>query len=333
MNPQLSYRTLETNTIKYMLTYVEEFELVKSKQHKDFKNAREFFAARGICFQNFYKFYSRFLSSNRDPHALLPTRRGPKPKYCELPGDQDELVKKVLKYRQNGFNKFLISQALIQEEKLKKSCSPSTVYRILKKQGKSRLRKSMIEEKRKIIRDSPGSLGHLDCHTLPRGIVRSQPSKRYYVLGCIDDYSRVCWVEVTDSLKAIDACFAMMDVILIMNQRYGITFLEMLTDNGSEFCGSEKTKMQHPFERLLMHFNITHRRTKPYRPQTNGKIERFWKTFEDEVIEGSVFETLDELKDAVLGYNFYYNETRPHQGIGGKIPQAMVDDKTKNGGK
>lgn len=333
MKSQLSYRTLETNTMKYMLNHVEEFEQIKRKEHKEFRTAREFFTARGICFQNFYKFYNRFITSKRDPQKLLPTRRGPKPKYYELPGDQDELVEKVLKYRMSGFNKFLISQALKQEEKLKKSCSPSTVYRILKKQGESRLRKTMIEQKRKIIRERPGSLGHLDCHTLPRGIVRSQPGKRYYVLGCIDDYSRVCWVEVTDSLKSIDACFAMMDVILIMNQQYGITFDEILTDNGSEFCGSEKTKMQHPFERLLMHFNITHRRTKPYRPQTNGKIERFWKTFDDEVIEGSVFETLEELKDAVLGYNFYYNETRPHQGIGGKTPQAMLADVSEKGGK
>jgi transposase InsO family protein len=319
------------NSIKHMLGYVEEYEQVKAKQHKDFKTAREFFSANRICFQNFYKFYNRYIAANRDPQALLPTRRGPKPKYCELPGDYDELVHKVLEFRQKGFNKFLISQALIQEGKFKKSCSPSTVYRILKKHGESRLRQSVKEEKRMIIRDSPGSLGHIDCHTLPRGIVRSEPGKRYHVLGCIDDYSRVCWVEVTDSLKAIDACFAMMDVILIMNQRYGITFREVMTDNGSEFCGGQKSLMQHPFERLLMHFNIMHRRTKPYRPQTNGKIERFWKTFEDEAIEGASFETLEELKDAVLGYNFYYNETRPHQGIGGKTPQSMTNDEAKRG--
>jgi transposase InsO family protein len=117
----------------------------------------------------------------------------------------------------------------------------------------------------------------------------------------------------------------MMDAILIMNQRYNIKFDEALTDNGSEFCGGVKTKDTHPFERLLTHFAIKHIRTRPYRPQTNGKIERLWRTFDDEVIEGAVFETLDELKDAVLGYNFYYNEHRPHQGIDGKKPLEMLD--------
>lgn len=151
-------------------------------------------------------------------------------------------------------------------------------------------------------------------------MIKSAPERRYYVLGCMDDASRLCWVEVMESTKAIDATFAMMDVIMIMNQRYGISFEELLTDNGSEFCGGVKTMMEHPFERLLLHFGITHRRTKPYRPQTNGKIERFWRTFEEDVIDGAVYNNLDELKESVLGYNLYYNKHRPHQSLNGKKP-------------
>ena len=308
-----------------MLKYIKEFEQVRAKRHSEFETARAFFKARGICFQNFYKLYGRYVECGRDPNAVLPTRRGPKPKYKELPLADGSLEKKILEYRQLGYNKYIISAVLKLDKTTKKTYSPSTVYRILRRYGVSKLRKDMVAEKRKIIRTSAGALGHLDCHVLPKGVVMSEPDKRYYVLGCIDDYSRICWVEITNSLKAIDACFAMMDVILIMHQKYDIKFDEILTDNGSEFCGSEKTKMTHPFERLLMHFNITHRRTKPYRPQTNGKIERFWKTFKDEVIEGAEYKTLDDLKDSVLGYNFFYNEHRPHQGISGKIPTAMID--------
>ncbi len=50
-----------------------------------------------------------------------------------------------------------------------------------------------------------------------------------------------------------------------------------------------------------MHFAIKHTRTKPYRPQTNVKIERFWSTFYEEAIEGVVYNDLEELKDSVLG--------------------------------
>jgi transposase InsO family protein len=308
-----------------MLGYVAEYESVRRKEHKEFKTARGLFKARGICFQNFYKFYRRYISAGRDEQALLPTRRGPKPRYKELPLADDSLEYKILAYRKLGFNKFIIAEALKRDKAIKKPCSASTVYRILKRYGESQLKKAMIVEKRRIIREHPGSLGHLDCHTLPKGIVRTEPGRRYYVVGCIDDYSRVCWVEVTESLKALDVCFAMMDIILIMSQRYDIRFDEVLTDNGAEFCSSDAKKMGHPFERLLIHFGIKHRKTRPYTPQTNGKIERFWKTFDDEVIEGAEYNSLEELKDAIVGYNFYYNEHRPHQSLNGKVPALMLD--------
>jgi transposase InsO family protein len=307
-----------------MLKYVIEYELVKAKKHPEYKIIREFFKAKGICFQNFYKFYSRYKASEKNQESLLPLRRGPKPKYQEMPLADGGLVKRILEYRKLGFNKYIIAESL-KRESSKKGTSASTVYRILRKFGASRLTTAIQEEKRKIVRTFAGSLAHVDCHYLPKGIVQTKPDQRYYAIGVIDDFSRIVWVEIIESVKAIDATFGMMDIIMLMNQRYGIKFDELLSDNGTEFCGTEKTINNHPFERLLIHFDIKHRRTKPYRPQTNGKIERFWRSFNDEVIEGAVFKTLDELKDAVLGYNFYYNEHRPHQGLDGKVPLSMLN--------
>jgi len=320
----ISYATVQQNSIKYMLKYVHEFEAVRNKTHKEYKIVREFFTAKGICFQNFYKFYNRYIASGRDASVLLPGRRGPKPKYIEMPLMDTSLDAKILSYRSQGHNKYIISAALKKELGSKAKCSASTVYRILRKYGVSKLTTKLIEEKRKIVRDKAGSLAHIDCHYLPRGVVTSEPQKRYFVIGAIDDFSRIAWVEVMSSTKALDATFAMMDCIMLLNERYNIKFEEALTDNGTEFCG-KKSLEKHPFERLLMHFAIKHRRTKPYRPQTNGKIERFWRTFHGDVIDGAVFKTLDELKDAVVGYNFYYNEHRPHQGINGKIPLSMLE--------
>lgn len=325
MNKSTSYATMQRNTIKYMMGYINEYEQVRRKEHGEYKTVREFFESKGICYQNFYKFYSRFKASGRMEEALLPTRRGPKPRYKEMPIADDSLERKVLEYRAKGFNKFVIAEALKMEHNIRNRCSANTVYRIPQLYGVSRLTKSIKEEKRKIMREHIGSLGHVDCHYLPKGVVTSEPHKRYYAIGCIDDYSRLGWVEVIESTKAMDATFGMMDIIMLMNERYGVKFEEIMTDNGSEFCGGATKLMQHPFERLLLHFGMKHRRTKPYRPQTNGKIERFWRTFEEDVIEGAVFGTLDELKDAVLGYNFFYNEHRPHQGLGGKKPQDMLN--------
>lgn len=320
-----SYLTMEKNTIRYMLKFVDEYEQVKSKTHPEYRYVRDYFKAKNICFQNFYKFYSRFLASNRNPELLLPTKRGPQPRYRQLPLSDGSIELKVLKYRELGLNKYEISASLKLEQGAQTACSASTVYRILRNYGMSRLQPRIVEEKIKIMREYAGSLAHIDCHYLPKGVVTASPEQRYYVLGIIDDYSRIVWVEVMKSTKSIDATFAMMDAIMMINQRYNIKFAEALTDNGSEFCGSKKID-EHPFERLLQHFNIKHLRTKPYRPQTNGKIERFWRTFHQDTIEGAVFNTLDELKDAVLGYNFYYNEHRPHQALNGKIPISMLGD-------
>ena len=326
MGINTSYRTLASNSIKYMLKYVEEYELVKSKKHPQFKRVREFFEARELCFQNFYKLYRRYKAAQEIPELLLPIRRGPKPKFEEMPLADDSLVKQILEYRKSGLNRYVIAAALKKNPLIKKGCSESSVYRTLRKYGVSKLTKRVQEEKRKIVRTFAGSLAHIDCHYLPKGIVQSEPKKKYFVLGVIDDFSRIVWVEVIESLKAIDVTFAMMDIILHMNQRYGITFDEALTDNGAEFCSGPERLKNHPFERLLLHFAIKHRRTLPYKPQTNGKIERFWRSFDDEVIEGSIFNTIDELKDAVLGYNFYHNEHRPHQGLDGKIPSALLKE-------
>lgn len=321
---QTSYCTLKQNSIKYMLKYVDEYEQVKSKKHPEFILIKDFFRARQICFQNFYKFYKRYLQADRKPEALLPIRRGPRPKYLEMPIGQDSLEETVLNYRKQGHNRYVIAKALKERFGHEKSCSPSTVYRILKAQGLSRLTPPIIEEKRRIVRETAGSLAHIDCHYLPKGILQNEPQKRYFVLGVIDDFSRIVWVEVIPSLTALDVTFAMLDAITILNQRYNMVFEEALTDNGSEFCGGVKTMDQHPFERLLQHFSIKHRKTKPYRPQTNGKIERFWRSFDEEVIDGSEFADLDALKNAVLGYNFYFNEHRPHQGIDGQTPLSKI---------
>ncbi|TKB97410.1 transposase, partial [Pedobacter cryotolerans] len=70
--------------------------------------------------------------------------------------------------------------------------------------------------------------------------------------------------------------------------------------------------------------DIVHRYTRPYRPQTNGKVERFWRTLKEDLIEETDFDTIEELKDELMQYMLYYNQQRPHQGINGKTPAEMA---------
>ncbi len=101
----------------------------------------------------------------------------------------------------------------------------------------------------------------------------------------------------------------------------------MLTDNGPEFGKKESNKkMEHPFERMLIEMGIKHRYIRPYRPQTNGKVERFWKTIEEDLFEETNFDSLDEMKEELLQYMYYYNQERPHQGINGLTPFKFLEN-------
>lgn len=89
-----------------------------------------------------------------------------------------------------------------------------------------------------------------------------------------------------------------------------------MSDNGAEF--SSKNNIDgHPVEKMLKFLNIKHR-------YTNGKIERFWRTIEDELLIGETCETLAEFKHYIQGYCVFYNEHRIHQGIGLKTPVSKT---------
>ena len=112
-----------------------------------------------------------------------------------------------------------------------------------------------------------------------------------------------------------------MKLIYLIASRYDIRFKEALTDNGPEVGTKESSrKAQHPFERMLMELGIKHRYTRPYRPQTNGKVERFWRTLEDDLCREATFDSAEQFKTELLEYLLYYNQARPHQALNGVTP-------------
>ena len=118
--------------------------------------------------------------------------------------------------------------------------------------------------------------------------------------------------------------FATMRCLNHLRERWQIKFAEVLSDNGPEFGPrGSKQKEGHPFERLLMEMEIKHRYTRPYRPQTNGKVERFWRTLNEDLIEGTTFESVQKFEEELGQYLMYYNIMRPHQGLGGQTPKEM----------
>jgi transposase InsO family protein len=167
-----------------------------------------------------------------------------------------------------------------------------------------------------IIKEKAGELIHFDSYHLPRGLVKDEG--KLYLVGGIDDATRIAWVELMPNITSLSAMFGSMQILRLLQDRYNIKPKMIMTDNGPEFKGSDVLK--HPFERLLMMLEVKHIYTKPYKPQPNGKIERFWRTLYEDLLEEAEFKNIDELKDELQGYMLYYNELRPHQSLNNKSP-------------
>lgn len=309
-------QTLKKNYIQVYQFLISEYEQVKAGEHKRYKTAGAFYKAHDTCRQTFLKYYARYKQSNGSAASLLPRKRGPQYK-TRRPDEQVEAM--VLAHRERGCNKYEIHDML---KPLLKERTPSVsgVYNILKRHGKNRKSTRMKEEKRRIIKEKAGELAHIDCHHLSKDTIANDKSK-YYLVCVIDDCTRVAWAEVVEDVTSLTVMFSTLRCFNQLTSRYNIKFAEVLTDNGPEFGPkTSERKQQHPFERMLMEMGIKHRHTRPYRPQTNGKVERFWRTLNEDLIDGTYFESVDHFKEELMQYMLYYNHMRPHQALGGKTP-------------
>lgn len=319
--------TLARNNIRYWKHLISEYEQIKRKEHTRFRFVEDMYRFYGIHRQNFIKYYHRYKELQRDD-ALLPCKRGPK--YSCRRVISDEIEQLIVELRkQRGLNRYEIKQEL-EKLNLAKIPSSSTIHNIFNKHKINRLDKEMKgnsqKDIRRIIKEHAGDLGHIDCHYLPKNIIEDD-SKRYYLIALMDDASRVVFAKVIPDIQALTVMFATLELTTILRNKYGIEFKEILSDNGSEFGGGAavNNKYKHPFERLLQELEIKHRYTRPYRPQTNGKIERFWKTLNEDLIDEMVFDNLDHLEEEVMRYSLYYNELRPHSAINNLTPKQCLE--------
>lgn len=317
--------TLKKNYIQKYQYLVAEYESVKAGTHGMYRYAKEFYEAHGTCPQTFLKYYNRY---KNDPTAdsLLPDKRGPKFKTRRTPAD---IENRVVQERLKGLNRYEI-YSILKEKLFDKTPSPSCIYKISQRYHLNRLKPPMKEEKRKIIKERKGEMGHVDCHHLSKDMILGDKN-RYYLVCIIDSCTRIAWAEVISDIKALTVMFTTLRCMNEISSRFDIQFEELLTDNGPEFGPRTSTqKENHPFERLLQEMGIKHRYTRPYRPQTNGKVERFWRSLNEDLIEGTTFTSLEHFKDELFQYIVYYNKMRPHQGIAGKTPFEFLQALQEN---
>lgn len=125
----------------------------------------------------------------------------------------------------------------------------------------------------------------------------------------VDDHSRVAYVEICNDEKAVTAIGVLERAVAWFAER-GVTVERVLSDNGSCY-------RSHAWRDACAVLNIKHKRTRPYRPQTNGKIERFHRTLADGWAYAKLYETDKARRDALPAWIHFYNHHRIHSAING----------------
>ncbi|MGO4597141.1 IS481 family transposase [Terrabacter sp. 2RAF25] len=220
--------------------------------------------------------------------------------------------------------------------------APSTAHRVLSRCRLNRLRhvdRATGEPVRRYEHEHPGDLLHVDVKKLGNipdgggwryvGRVQGRHNRRStsgkpknahhnpkmghaFVHTAIDDHSRVAYAEVHDDETAATATAVLRRAVAWFATR-GITVERVLSDNGSAY-------RSHLWRETCTELGVKHSRTRPYRPQTNGKIERFHRTLADGWGYARCYTSEDERRAALPAWLHEYNHHRPHTACGNKPP-------------
>lgn len=301
----------EALTAKWLLV-VQEYELVKQKRSNNFKKVKQICNAYKVQRKDIRKHYERWIKSGKNKDALLPQKRGPKIGQLKiLSKDEERTIIKI--QRRLQANRFEIYHLLKENKNFKVHPSASTIYRTFTRYPLNKKRKEKIKRYEKIY---PGELLHTDTFSIPKTFFIER--KKYYLFGLLDDCTRLCYVGLIPNIQAATVTKAFFNAYKWFSI-YGIKTEKVMSDNGSEFTvyTSQKAKQTHFFETMLKIFNINHCYTRPYRPQTNGKIERFWKILYNECIRvQTVSFSKNDFIAELNGFMYRYNYQRRHSSLG-----------------
>jgi transposase InsO family protein len=217
----------------------------------------------------------------------------------------------------------------------------STVGAVLKRIGMGRLGRLGLAPAVRYERSRPGELIHTDIKKLGRitggagkrvtGIARNQrraktdaAGKVRQVIGwdcvhiAIDDATRLAYAEVLADEKA-ETAVGFLQRAIAFYARHGITVERVITDNGSPYVSRAHAI-------ACRQLGLKHLRTRPYRPQTNGKAERFIRTMLDGWAYNNIYGSSQERTAALDGWLWHYNHHRKHQAIGRQPPITRLNN-------
>lgn len=173
-------------------------------------------------------------------------------------------------------------------------------------------------------KEMAGEMVHIDVHK-QKNIKWENPKKKKYWAGVIDDATRITYAEVLSNKRAKTLADFMRRAYKWFLSR-GITIKKLLSDNGLEFTTHHKeSRHLHSFEVMLQKLSIIHKYTRVRRPQTNGKIERFWRLINDNFFYKHTFTSHKDFNMRFMDWLTFYNCKRPHWGIKYMTPMEKYE--------
>jgi transposase InsO family protein len=239
----------------------------------------------------------------------------------------DDRVAAIVKLRRLRFTAAEIAETL--------GMALSTVSGILSRIGMGKLGRLGLEQAVRYERARPGELIHVDVKKLGRikggagwrarggaqhynrtytdgdGKIRRTVGWEYVHIA-VDDYSRLAYAEVLADERATTAAGFLRRAVRFY-QRHGVHVERVLTDNGGAYVGTVHAI-------ACRRLGIKHLRTRPYRPQTNGKAERFIRTMLAGWAYGAIYGSSQERTAALDGWLWHYNHRRRHSALGHQPP-------------
>jgi transposase InsO family protein len=302
------------------LTFIRRVEMVH-EVISDHLPAGQAAQRYGVSEATVRKWVGRFLSQGQPGLADRSSRPACSPRSID-----PAKAMTIVELRKKRMTKARIAEYL--------SISKATVSRVLTRAGLARL--SDLEPAEPVQRyehERPGDLIHIDTKKLGRiektghratgnRQERSRGAGWEVLFIAIDDHARIAYTEMHPDESQENACCFLANAHAYYCS-LGARPKALLTDNGSAFRAKS-------FSRLCKSLELKHRFTRPYRPQTNGKAERFIQSALREWAYGFVYNNSEERLAMLNEWNHHYNGHRPHQGIGGKAPMSRLSTSRNN---
>ncbi|MFB9289371.1 IS481 family transposase [Pseudoduganella plicata] len=302
------------------MTFIRRVEMVEDVI-KSRLPAHQVAQLHGVSAPTVRKWVSRFLAEGKPGLADRSSRPDVSPRAIS---PQKALT--IVELRKKRMTQARIAEYL--------SLSKATVSRVLTRAGVAR--PSDLEPTEPVKRyehERPGDMIHIDTKKLGRiektghratgnRRDRSRGAGWEVLFVAVDDHTRIAYTELHPDESQESACRFLKNAHAYYCS-LGAAPQRLLTDNGSAFRAKS-------FNQVCTSLEIRQRFTRPYRPQTNGKAERFIQSALREWAYGFVYKDSKERADMLRDWIHHYNWHRPHQGIGGEAPMSRLSTKRKN---